>query len=67
MDDTITQHPNSILNPDVVAEWKRECTKSQRRDKAERGRAMLPNIVRYWPSEIPRAFKAVELWEEASR
>jgi hypothetical protein len=66
--DAMTQHPNSILNPDVVVDWLKEIkTRQEIVDRASRARALLPSIERYFWNEIPRATKAVELWEAAAR
>ena len=65
-DTTITQHPNSILNPDVVHDWARECTKEECLDRAFRGEALLPAVAVRFKNELPRAELAVMLWKEAS-
>lgn len=60
----MTQHPNSVVNPDVVAKWAKDEPKHVQ-SRYETAKALLPNIERYYSSEFPRAKKAVELWELA--
>ena len=60
----MTQHPNGILNPDAVHEWATsgEDSLAMIRDRASRAAALLPNVAKYFPAELPRAEQAVALW-----
>ena len=62
--DGITQHKNSILNPDIVLGWAFD-EPEYIKDRLERAKALLPNFEKYFSFEYPRAKKAVELWEIA--